>query len=90
MNTPYLWGGCTRDGIDCSGLVQMSLLAAGRSVPRDSDMQEAAIGDALAMSEEERRGLATSQGVAARSFPTLMRSAADRIRVGKNDLSSKI
>jgi L-alanine-DL-glutamate epimerase-like enolase superfamily enzyme len=41
LGTPYLWGGMTRDGIDCSGLVHMSYRAAGRLVPRDAYQQEA-------------------------------------------------
>jgi cell wall-associated NlpC family hydrolase len=47
LHTPYLWGGRTSLGIDCSGLVQLALEMAGRSETRDCDMQVSTIGTAV-------------------------------------------
>ncbi len=39
LGTPYLWGGRSAWGLDCSALVQLAFAAAGKAIPRDTDMQ---------------------------------------------------
>jgi cell wall-associated NlpC family hydrolase len=58
LESPYLWGGRTSEGVDCSGLVQAALTAAGVAAPRDSDMLEAQLGSPLPLGTREglRRG----------------------------------
>jgi cell wall-associated NlpC family hydrolase len=52
IGSPYLWGGRTRIGIDCSGLVQVALQAAGIDAPRDTDMQVAELGEPVLIPRE--------------------------------------
>src|SRR5690554_4035379 len=55
LNTPYLWGGKTPFGIDCSGLTQMVYRLNGYNIPRDAS-QQAKIGEPLSFIEESEVG----------------------------------
>lgn len=56
LGTPYLWGGNSRLGLDCSGLVQAGLLACGIACPGDSGDQEREVGQLLAPDTSPQRG----------------------------------
>jgi cell wall-associated NlpC family hydrolase len=83
LTTPYLWGGKTSLGIDCSGLLQVALQAAGHACPRDSDMQELALGKLSSLGELRRGDLVFWKGhiAIARDGETLLHANAHHMAV---------
>jgi hypothetical protein len=62
LGVPYVWGGKTAAGLDCSGLIQTALQAVGNAAPRDTDMMEKALGKEIALGAVRRGDLVFWKG----------------------------
>jgi len=92
VSTPYLWGGKSWLGIDCSGLVQIALQTAGQRCPRDTYMQEHALGTPVALANIRRGDLIFWKGhvAIARDAQTMIHANAHHMMVAIEPIAGAI
>lgn len=92
LNAPYLWGGKSSLGIDCSGLVQLALQLAGAACPRDTYMQERALGQPKSLTELRRGDLVFWKGhvAIACDATTIIHANAHHMMVAKEPVSEAV
>lgn len=92
LETPYLWGGRSGFGIDCSGLVQLAMMMAGAAAPRDSDMQAARLGAPVAREALRRGDLVFWEGHVGimEDEETLLHASGHTMTVARENLDAAI
>jgi cell wall-associated NlpC family hydrolase len=92
LGVPYVWGGKTFQGLDCSGLIQTSLQAAGVLAPRDTDMMEQSLGQIVPGAKAKRGDLVFWKGHVGvmRDGETLLHANATYMQVSSEPLATAI
>lgn len=92
LEAPYLWGGKSAFGLDCSALVQLSMMIAGHKAPRDSDMQATGLGAPIEHADLQRGDLVFWQGHVGimEDEKTLLHANGHTMSVARENLASAI